>query len=228
LAPLAIIFSLLSIIIQNNVFDFWIDLVSNKSRPLQSKKINLREYSQIYIVFLLLAISFAITSGFVALIGVGVLLLCYYFYSTPPFRLKRVTLFSKLLISISSLGLVLTGFVLANGSLLSFPLEVLILFLVGFSFAINFIDIKDYLGDKKEKIKTLPVLLGLKKSKLLIGFFFILAYGLSFFVIKNPLSIFPIIIFALIQFILINKKNYNEVPIFITYFISVITLAMLM
>lgn len=221
--PLAIIFSWLFSVLQNNIQDYKIDLISNKNRPLQ-RKIDKQHYIVFSYFFLFLALSFAIAAGTLTFGAIILFILSYFVYSNPPFRLKKVIVFSKLLISFPSLVLLITGFVIGGGSIQTFPSSIAILFMIGFTLAINFIDIKDYLGDKKEKINTLPVILGLKKSKFIISLFFILTYLLTFFVVPKIDLIPWLILFSIIEFVLINQKNYYEKPVFITYLISLIVI----
>jgi len=76
--------------------------------------------------------------------------------------------------------------------------------------AINFIDIKDYRGDKKSGIKTLPVIFGLRKSKLLIGSFFLMPAIVIPLMVHQFLWLIPALMFTGLEFILINRKNYQE------------------
>src|SRR5205085_9038295 len=99
-----------------------------------------------------------------------------YIYSMPPIRFKRVLLFSKLIIAINSLAMILLGYRLLNGDILFFPAVIIPLLLIGFTLTANVIDIKDYEGDKIGGIITLPGLLGLYWSKLIIGMAFLVTY----------------------------------------------------
>ena len=224
LAPLAIFFAILFSLIQNNIHDFRIDSISNKNRPLQLGA-NIKKYNNFSHIFLFLSLCFAISAGITTLIATLLFALSYYIYSNPPFRLKQIPIVSKLLISFCSLLTILVGFIIAGGTLATFPISIVILFLIGFTLAINFIDIKDYFGDKKEKIRTLPVILGLKKSKLLISTFFIIAYALSYFVVEKIELIPFLILFSIIEVILINRREYNEKPVFIVYLLSLIIIS---
>lgn len=134
----------------------------------------------------------------------------------PPYRLKRVPLFSKLIIAFNTLACFLMGYLLSGGSL-NLPFNTVALALLALTATINFIDIKDYEGDKMAGIMTLPTLLGLKWSKRLIGLFFLLSYSLSYFVIDEELFIVPSIITGITLYLLINREAYDERPIFIIY-----------
>jgi 4-hydroxybenzoate polyprenyltransferase len=144
----------------------------------------------------------------------------YFLYSIPPLRFKRIPFFSKGIISLNCIAMMLAGYTFAGKELRTFPVNIILFVLIFFTACINFIDIKDYEGDKAEGIKTLPVLLGLKWSKRVIGFFFIIAYALFPYLI-GPRSVFPVsILFGVAIFFAINAKQYKERIIFLLYLIS--------
>lgn len=225
--PFAILFAWVFSVIQNNIADVMIDAISNKKRPLISKKIPLEEYSNLSFLFCLIALFFGALGGFFQFFFTFLFIAAYSAYSSPPLRLKKIPLFSKLIISFNSMIIFITGFLVAGNMLVSIPIWLPLLFLIGFTLAINFIDIKDYLGDKKVGIKTLPVLLGLKKSKQVIGLFFIIAYLIGGLLLNNLVLFFIAFLLGLLQYYLINKKQYCEWPIFLVYFASIITLVAL-
>ncbi len=115
----------------------------------------------------------------------------YFLYSMPPLQLKRVTFFSKLLISLNSLILVLLGQLFHSGDF-GLPLNIIIFFFVCVTATLNFIDLKDYEGDKNAGIKTLPVALGLDRSKKVIGLFFFISYMTAGLAFSNSLILLPI------------------------------------
>lgn len=226
--PISIALAWLFSVITNNIEDYEIDKISNKKRPLINNKINPEAYKKLKWPLLFAALIYAggvnFTAFFIILLFIG----NYFLYSIPPLRLKRITFFSKLIISINSLILVILGFMLITNSELhklnEFPNEIYPIFLIFFTAATNFIDIKDYNGDKKVGIKTLPVVLGLEKSKFIIGLFFVLAY-LSVYLIIDNVYLVPILLtFGIAQFYLINKKNYKEKYVFSVYLVSLIIL----
>lgn len=210
-------------IITNNLTDYEIDKISNKERPLVSNKIKQKDYKQLAWFFLALSIVYASTVNFKTLF---LILLCignYFLYSMPPLRLKRIPFFSKLIISTNSLILLMVGYNLIVKSVEISPV-IIFFFLIFFTAVINFIDIKDYRGDKQAKIKTLPTIFGLRKSKIIIGAFFFVSYLYLYLILKNTFILVFLFIFGAIEFFLINKKNYNEKPIFIVYLFSLVML----
>jgi len=218
--PVSIASAWIYSVITNNITDYEIDRVSNKNRPLIDFKISKETYQKSSWVFLFIALFCSLMVSSKAFFMVLLFIGNYFLYSMPPLRLKRIPLFSKMVIAFNSLILVMLGFIISTGKLEGFPVILIAFFLIGFTLVINFIDIKDYEGDKKAGIKTLPVILGLKKSKFIIGLFFLLT-NLAVYFLINKLYLIPVFfIFGITEFLLINRKNYNEKPVFFVYLLS--------
>ena len=217
----AIIFAWIFSVMYNNFSDREIDHISNKHRPLQNK-VNEKEYFLLMALAGAFAIVFSLLVNFISFFLVVLFIGNYFIYSAPPLRLKRIPLFSKGLIAVNSLALTCLGFSLISGTFYDFPFELFLFILIGFTFVINFIDIKDYLADKKHKIYTLPVLLGLKNSKKLISIFFVLLYVWAFFILNKPFLLLPTILLIVLQIYSLIRKNYNEKLVFLVYLISLI------
>lgn len=221
--PISLVFAGLFSLMTNNIEDIQIDRISNKIRPLITAEISPELYRVIAGAFLLISLSFALAVSVITfyfvLLGIG----NYFLYSMRPLRLKRIPIISKMIIALNSLVAVFLGFLLmTDGSLENFPVIYIFIFLFGFGSAINFIDIKDYKGDKKFGIQTLPVIMGLKQSKQLIGLFFIDAYLLSYFVVGQLFALIPLLLIGFTQYYLINKKIYKEKNVFGVYLISLV------
>ena len=92
----------------------------------------------------------------------------------------------------------------------------------------NVIDIKDYEGDKAGGITTLPGVLGLGLSRLLIGIAFLLTYVSFAFLLNSPYYFFIFFAVGLVQFYLVNKKVYQENQVFMFNLLSLITFIMLL
>jgi 4-hydroxybenzoate polyprenyltransferase len=210
------------VIIINNFADINIDKISNKNRPLITKEIDEKSYLRLSIILLIMSLAYAAIVSLSTVLVIVIIIINYWIYSMKPLRLKRFLIVSKLVISGNSLALVLLGYHIIERSLSGFPLNVVIWIIVFFTLAINFIDIKDYEGDKKEGIKTLPVAIGLKNSKRLIGVFFIIAYLSVYLIIREIYLVFLFLIMGILQYYLINKKDYDERYVFIVYLASVI------
>ncbi len=211
-------------IITNNFSDIETDSVSNPERPLFKKGFSVENYKILSFVCLFLAMAASALAGYTVFLLICVFIGLYYLYSMPPVRFKRVPVLSKSVVSLNSLVLAFAGYAVVAPdptSLRTFPVLFIVFFLIPFTLAANFIDIKDYEGDGKAGIKTLPVILGLKWSKRLIGAFFFFAYLFAGAVFPR-IAIFCITV-GLVQFFLIKRANYSEHPVFILYLISVIS-----
>ncbi|MDD4563541.1 MAG: UbiA family prenyltransferase [Candidatus Nanoarchaeia archaeon] len=211
-------------IVTNNIVDYNIDKISNKERPLFKENFSLKYYKLFGIICLVLSLFGAFIVSYLGFFFIFLFIGNYFIYSMPPIRFKRVPILSKLTISLNSLFLTLLGFSFFLESsdvihLTSFPIEYIIFFLL-FTLAANFIDIKDYEGDKKEGIKTLPVLLGLEKSKKLIAFLFILPFLFIGFLNKDLMII--CLLLSIVNLLLITDKNYNEKYLFLIMLFSII------
>jgi len=232
----SIVFALSSVLLAW-IFVLFVDELGWASERLRKKKdkneaelfgsIPLGTAKSLTVVFFLLAIIYSYAGGSKVLFFILLFMGGSFFYSAPPFKLKDIPVLSKLPIVVNSLLLLMLGHSFA-GELFDMSTVFPLFFLTIFLLAANFVDIKTYEGDKKEGIKTLPVLLGLKKAKLLIGAFFALAVFSSYFLIEELISLTPTLstVFILIlgsvgvvEFYLINREEYEEGPVFITYLV---------
>ena len=208
------IFAALTIIITNNIADIDIDKISNKDRPLVASKIDIKTYKRIAWASLFLAMLYSYSVSHVAFFITLFGIVNYSLYSMPPIRLKRVPVFSKFIISINSLLAAMLGFTLINPHIQDFPWPLAAYLLVVSTLLANFIDLKDYEGDKQTGIRTLPVIFGLKRSKKIIGVAFMLAHLSVYFLIQDLSIVALFFLFGLLQFFLITRKNYIEKPVF--------------
>ena len=223
----AVIFGFLFSIIVNNREDYEIDVVSNKDRPTVTKSIPDADYQLLSWACLGLSLIYAMAANFLCFLTMAVWVGNYYLYSSPPFRLKQVPLISKMLIAVNSLLLFGWGYSLLLPKI-EIPYPIIFFFLICVSACMNFIDIKDYEGDKKAGIRTLPTILGLERSKRVIGVIFISTYLLTFFLIRD-IRLLPWMMAAgAAIYILINKKNYNEKTVFLVYLSSIAALIIFM
>lgn len=219
--PISIMFAWLFSVVTNNITDYEIDQVTNKTRPLVSGKIPLEHYKYISWALLASAILFAWAVSFRILFLILLFIGNYFIYSMPPLRLKRIPFFSKLVIALNSLILMMLGYGFVTEST-NLPGKIILLLLVGFTAAINFIDIKDYEGDKKEGIRTLPTIFGLKNSKMIISAFFLISHIAVYFILQSSSLLVPLLLLGLVQVYLINRENYDEKPVFITHLTTLV------
>lgn len=213
-------FAWLFAVTTNNIADYEIDVVTNPGRPTVTKAIPAQDYKYFPWLFFALAVIYSRAVDLISLFLILVFMGNYFLYSMPPLRLKRVTFFSKLLISLNSLTLVLLGHLFHSGDF-GIPLSVIFFFLVCVTATLNFIDIKDYEGDKKAGVKTLPVVLGLETSKKIIGVFFIVSYIAAGVIFSNsPLLAAIAAGLGVVQFFLLNRKPYRDDHVLLVYLLS--------
>jgi 4-hydroxybenzoate polyprenyltransferase len=209
-------------LIINDISDLQIDRISNKNRPLVKKNVSLQEYKIIAVICLVLSFIFGFytrdsINGLITTLFILIFIIQYSLYSLKPFRLKRIPVLSKMLISSNSLIIVVYGYYYKGGDLSAFPHYLTGYILIFFTLAINFIDIKDYSGDKKCGIKTLPVLLGLEKSKKVISIFVFIAFA-AYPVLSGIYWLLPFsVLLGIIEIFLVNKKDYREWKVFCIY-----------
>jgi len=163
-------------IVTNNIYDRSIDEVSNPKRPLVGETHSLKTYVVIGILNLLVSIAIALFLGTAyVLIIVGITFL-YFIYSCPPLRLKRVVFLAKILIGMNHLLICIGGYEIGGGEWTDFPVFWTLFMGIGISLLSNVIDIKDVNGDQKAGIKTLPVLIGVPRTKIFLAFVVLITY----------------------------------------------------
>jgi chlorophyll synthase len=165
----------------NDIYDQKIDRISNSKRPLITKKFNPGEYRAIGIVSFLLSIFFASIVSF----KIALFLIAYqgiaWAYSAPPLRLKKFAVLSTLASSVALLMILFCGFVLTdpNQSLQSLSKNIIWLLLIALTISLPIKDLKDIKGDKKDRIYTIPVLLGEYWGKTIIASSIFMSFILS-------------------------------------------------
>ena len=206
----------------NNIEDITIDKVSNSKRPLITKAIDLKLYQQLAWWMLGLGLVYALYADIIIWYFLAIFSFNYFIYSAGPIRLKRVPIISKLPIALNILLLFILGNVYTGVGFSNIPVEVVLFIVLGGTLALNIIDIKDFQGDKKAGIKTLPVLIGLKPAKLLLGILFLGGHLLGFiFTIKNE-TYFILVVLGVLQLISITSKNYSDKRVVGLFLVSIL------
>jgi len=166
------------------------DILTNKERSLYLKK-NLKLFPFLILFSVLIAFFLLIYFGnFKALLFGFILLTLGLIYSSLFKKItKKIPFFKNIYVSLFFTSLVF--FPLVYFALSFNPsLYLLALFVFSKSLAMQFfLDIKDVKGDKKEKLITLPVLLGKEKSLLFLKIFSVLTNVFLFFLPQLFLSL---------------------------------------
>ncbi|MBI2439480.1 MAG: UbiA family prenyltransferase [Candidatus Moranbacteria bacterium] len=206
----------LASVIANDFYDIPIDEKTNKDRPLIQKTIPQKTYALFGCLFFFLSLFFAGIVNFSATL----LLLAYqtlaWLYSAPPLRLKRFPLIATLFAATAGLLILIIGFLVVSptNNLSLLPLPILLFLFLAYLFILPVKDFKDSLSDGAHHVYTIPVLLGIKKAKLLLGSFVFLFYVASIFLL-NMRALLPIALcVGSLSFWIIQKGVANEKSFF--------------
>jgi len=187
----------------NQYYDLEIDSINKPDRPLPSSRISkraaIRFGSGAYILAILLAL-FINTS---VLVVVVITAFITFFYSAPPIRFKNNPILANLAMAVPrGLLLPVAGWVAVHpeAPFDSIPWAIgtiLFLYVLGAASTKDYADMK---GDEACGARTLPVVLGIRKSAWLISPFFALPFLLIPLFIKKGMitpTAFPLTVLAL-------------------------------
>jgi len=218
---LAVIFAWLTVVNVNDKYDLVADKVLQLGRPLVTGIIPQNHFEIVTKVYILSSLYFAALINpsflFITLIMIGIA----YSYSAPPFRFKKYPFIATFILATVNLMITFLGFLVFSPveSLADYPFQIMLMIWLIFTLSNNSKDIRDYEGDKADGVITLPTLLGLRWSKIIIGLLMLLSYFLAPFLLEiNALYPFALI-FGLITFWLINQKKVEDLPFYLCYFV---------
>lgn len=224
LAIIAFVCAAMFSICQNDIYDEAIDAISNKNRPLITKELSKSDLEIASKIFLIFALLSAYASSLYILFFICLGLSIYFIYSSPPLRLKRFVILNSSLVGLACLSAVLGGFFLVSTdkTITAFPFGLAVAIVVFHAAVSNIRDIKDFEGDRTAGIKTIPTLLGLKKSKKLIAGIICFFFLLIPWYFHLPNLFIPAIIATIFSWYFINEENYKEWKAFAVYLIYLI------
>ncbi len=204
----------------NDYFDLKIDAVNKPDKIILDKYISVKRANLIYLTFNIIAVIIgfylgyrvgALKLGFINLLSVFLL----WFYS---FRYKRLFLWGNIVVAFLSALVIVVVYLFEFFALCSNPMmfidvsgnmkmiNVFVFSYAIFAFLISVIreiikDIEDINGDVKAGCKTMPIIIGVKKTKkIVIGLILIsmlaLAYGQIALYHKNLMFVFLYLTFA--------------------------------
>lgn len=203
-------------VIANDCFDKNIDTITNKNRPLIESTIPEELYKTFGVLFFVASLVFSGVVSFSALL----LLLGYqaiaWLYSAPPLRLKRFPIIATIFAAFAGILVLIIGFLVVDpdNSLATLPLPLLFYLFIAYSLCLPIKDFKDIVGDKKDNVYTIPVLLGTKKAQLLIGSLMFLLYMFSPIILNAHSLFFPALVFGSLAFWSIQKGEENNSSFF--------------
>jgi 1,4-dihydroxy-2-naphthoate octaprenyltransferase len=92
------------------------------------------------------------------------------------------------------------------------------------SICLNFVDLKDITKDKAAGFRTMPVELGEKQARFVIGTAFLVSYLSIPWLFLDKILFIPALLLGLIQFYFIKRKSFQEELVFATYLASLVCL----
>lgn len=217
----------LAVTVVNDDNDKSIDEISNKLRPIPAG-VSLSTYRLFGGVMGILGLLGASLINFpvflVMLLGGGIVLV----YSAPPFRLRNTILGTWFSAFIGSLCALIAGYFLVSLDqvITSIPIVPMVIISGLFAVVILFKDFKDVQGDSKNGVQTVPIMLGYKKAKIVLGL--IVAIGMVGITISYYSVTLVCIALIIVGFASINylRDNFSEKAVF-GYFILWLFIIML-
>jgi 4-hydroxybenzoate polyprenyltransferase len=210
----------------NDAEDIEIDMISNKDRPLASHKVSQDDWNKIQSILFILIIfgtaTFNKATAFFLVLAQAI----YYIYSARPLRLKSHYISSSILVGSAAVFISMAGFFLVstNQRITTFPASAIAIIGISFALISNKKDIKDYEGDKKENMKTMPVVFGQKNANYIIATLYGLVVISAPIILKIYSMTFFSVCIAIFAFFLFTKKTYEEKYIFLIFFIYMTTM----
>ena len=206
----------------NDMADQPIDAITNQKRPLVRGVLSADEMRQGAQVWLAYALAGAWSTGVYSLALCVVYLACYYIYSAPPLRMKRVPVLASALIAGAALCTFLAGYMLlsADKDLEQFPRALALFIMLVFTLGVNMRDIKDIAGDRAQGIMTLPILFG-RYGTQVTGALFSLSFLIVPVFFHLPRLMFAALPAAGAAYVIAVRKPYQEKGVFILYFLFI-------
>lgn len=203
----------------SSIFDIKIDKINKPKRPILIGKITIKELLFISATFYIIGLILASLSSLIILILGIIFTIITLFYSIPPIRIKKRFLGSNIAAGLLY-GVIplLTGYAIVDMSKVSLPIVLFFFAVTGILSTIK--DLDDYLGDKKNKIKTLPVICGPKKigwivsTSFLTTTFIFLLYAISKNMIKLIIATSFVTLLGIIFSIFLIKRTEKYLNFF--------------
>lgn len=206
-------------VVINDLNDFRIDKISNSQRPLPKNIFTPEEYFQFGAVCFFLAVLGGVTIGLPFAVLLVVYQILAWFYSAPPYRLKRLPVVATFISSLASLCIVFLGYILMsdNQTLEGLSWRIIGLLMISYTISLPIKDFKDIAGDKKDYVWTIPVIFGERKGRLIVATGVFVSYVLSVFFLNEMGLFFWALSAGAISFFIINdeKRKPQELPAWI-------------
>ena len=208
----------------NDVSDVKIDKVSNPNRPYALGIFNKKEMSILQIlVIMAIAILVLIIDSMpiliLTLVNIGLSV------SYSVFRFRKF-LFSHLIAAAGESTAILYGYFVQAPTSSSAPMELWILFFAVFVFFALFLpvkDLKDFAGDKKEKVRNFLTVFGWQKGKIITAIFVFFAFIFFALIMGSPLFFALSFVFAgLGVYFVVYYEKVGEKASYINFLVFVL------
>lgn len=223
MAILSIFFLFQSAVINNDIYDYDIDVVSNTNRPLITNAISLCEYRLIGRIFIILALAISLCINETFFFFVLLYYLMAFLYSSQPFRLRNYFILSN--IELSSIFILTfhagVTVLIPNYRFDLIPSYVTFGLLFSYSFALAVKDSKDFEGDKKSHVQTLYTLFGKKKGDILTIIFVCFSILITPFLLHMThlyVHSLVILLLFLLTVLFVCKHRIKEIIIVLLYY----------
>ena len=208
----SVVLAWLASVVVNDLYDYRIDLISNSYRPLQQKIFTVEEYRQSGIILFILSLIGGLTINMTCTAILLVYQLLAWFYSAPPYRLKKFPLIATFFSALASMVVLFLGFILFSGAenLHLFPWRISFMLLVGLTLSLPIKDFRDIDGDKSDGVLTIPVLLGQDLGRLVVGGGIFVSFVLSVFFLNEMRLFWWAILCGGTAFWLMNSPDWRK------------------
>jgi len=198
--------------IENNIVDIRIDTLTNKQRPLVKNLIDLTQYKSLKKTFLTLSLILALTVNKEFILLMLTILSLSHIYSTSPFRYKKFFLLANFILALIGTLVFIAGSEIIEGNsvFLIINKEMLSLIFIFFFIAASLKDIKDIKGDEADSIITLPILIGVTKSLILLKTLLFIVFLLVLYLLKIDFyfSVLLICFYALFSYKISQSERF--------------------
>jgi geranylgeranylglycerol-phosphate geranylgeranyltransferase len=218
----------LSSVAVNDLYDVQIDRLTNPRRPLPTGAMPTADYLTYGALFFGGSLLLAGVVSFGALLALLAYQAIAFLYSAYPYRLKRFPIVATLLAALCGLLTISAGYLAASADLSLRSLPPRLFFFLGLTYTLllPLKDLKDIAGDRRDGVYTLPVLLGEKKARLLLGGFAFLAFSVSPALLNLPKALFPAFLFGSAAFWLVQLSGQRERSFFCYHRLSGVMIAL--
>jgi 4-hydroxybenzoate polyprenyltransferase len=200
----------------NDIYDLEIDKITNPERPLPQNIFDIKTYAGLGILCFILSFVSALSVGFIFAFMILTYQILAWFYSAPPFRLKKFPGIATFTSALASILLVFMGYVLISNMQTIHTLQPRIIFLliISLTLSLPIKDFKDTAGDKYNGIWTIPVIFGEKTSRTIVATGIFACFVASTFFLNELRLFWWSLFFGTMSFLVITSPKTKPRQLF--------------